>query len=79
MLFVFGFWLADYQTGKITLNKQDMRIDVTLDESACKIAWRGETFLFEWPNGLCEAVEKGQKFLPPDIQGILLWLDTLNK
>lgn|GEM_PF-2823371 len=76
VLGAFGFWLADYQSGKIAFNKQNRRVDVIVSESACEIILRESSFSLTLPDKLFQAIENTKRFLPPDIQGALLLLEN---
>ena len=79
LLCAFGFWLADYQSGKIAFGKHDTRIDIAVTDEVCEMIWRENAIRISLPAGFREVIETGQKFLPPDVQGVLYWLSDLNK
>lgn len=77
VLGAFGFWLADYQSGKIAFNKQNRRVDVIVNDSTCEIVLRENSFSLTLPDRLFQAIENTKRFLPPDMQGALLLLENV--
>ena len=71
----FGFWLADYQSGKIAFNKQDRRVDVIINASSCEIVLRDDSLFITWPDKLLQAIKGIRQLLPPDVQGTILLLE----